>query len=227
MSIWDRIIEAIENLVAGSGLSDLFTSRSKAPEKTVAFTIAVIALSAKMAKADGHVTRNEVSAFREIFSIEASEEANAARIYNLARSDVAGYEHYAKSIAGMFDEDKAILTDLLEGLFYIASADGDYHPAEDAFLKTVAGIFEVNARDFNRIRATFAPDFAPDPYVILGVDHDAQLADIRAAWRALVKANHPDLLMARGVPQEAITLANRRLDAINTAWDAIKESHAA
>ena len=121
MSLWTRITEALAALAQGEGLAAVFEKLSTPPEKTVAFAIAVIALSAKMAKADGVVTRDEVTAFREIFYISPEEEHNAARIYNLARQDVAGYEHYANQIARMFGADKSVLCDLMEGLFSIAA----------------------------------------------------------------------------------------------------------
>ena len=125
MSIWTRISEALAALAKGEGLSAVFEQLKTPPEKTIGFTIAVIALGAKMAKADGHVSRDEVAAFREVFAIPKSEEPNAARVFNLARQDVAGFDLYAARIAAMFGPGDAVLVDLLEGLFHIAMADGD------------------------------------------------------------------------------------------------------
>ena len=85
MSIWSRIADALSALTLGEGLSSVFEKLRTPPERTVGFTIAVIALGAKMAKADGHVTRDEVTAFREVFHIPAQEEDQAARVFNLAR----------------------------------------------------------------------------------------------------------------------------------------------
>ena len=123
------------------GCSAVFEKLRYEPEKTVAFAIAVIALSAKMAKADGHVSRDEVTAFREVFHISPADEAGAARVFNLARQDVTGFEEYARRIKSMYGEDTEPLTDLLEGLFHIAMADGLYHPNEDVFLHEVSRYF--------------------------------------------------------------------------------------
>ena len=120
MSIWTRISESLAALASGEPLSAVFERLRTPPERSVAFTIAVIALSAKMAKADGLVTRDEVMAFREVFEIPPTEESNAAKVFNLARQDVAGFEDYAKRIKAMFDADEATLCDLMEGLFHIA-----------------------------------------------------------------------------------------------------------
>ncbi|MGR3793986.1 TerB family tellurite resistance protein [Vannielia sp. SX4] len=224
MSIWSRIGDALSALAAGEGLSAVFDKLRTAPERTVGFTIAVIALGAKMAKADGQVTRDEVTAFREVFTIPPAEEANAARVFNLARQDVAGFEDYAARIARMFDEGHGALTDLLEGLFHIAMADGEYHPKEDDFLARVAAIFRVDDREFRSLRARFVPDAEPDPYAVLGVAPDAPLEEVRAAWKRQVRESHPDVMMARGVPEEAVRMAEKRLIAVNRAWEEINAS---
>ena len=222
MSIWTRITDALSSLAQGDSLADVFDKLRTPPERSVAFAIAVIALGAKMAKADGQVTRDEVAAFREVFTIPSGEERNAGRLFNLARTDIAGFEDYARKIKAMYGDDaQAPLCDLMEGLFHIALADGVYHPNEDAFLARVAEIFGMDDARFKRLRAQFVPDAERDPYDVLGVSRDADMAEIRAAWRALVRDTHPDRMMARGVPEEAIKLAEKRMIAINRAWDDI------
>ncbi len=223
MSIWTRITEVIKALAAGESLASVFERLRTPPERTVAFTIAVISLGAKMAKADGTVTRDEVRAFREIFYIAPEDEAAAARVFNLARQDVAGFEHYARRIGRMFRDDPEMLESLLEGLFFIAVADGGYEEAENAFLSVVAREFGIGERCFRALRARYAPDHTPDPYDVLGVEPDMPLDVIRARWRALVHETHPDRLAAHGVPEEAVKLATRRLIAINDAWEAIQD----
>lgn len=225
MSLWSRISDAIAALAKGEGLSAVFEHLRSPPQQSVAFTIAVIALGAKMAKADGQVTRDEVTAFREVFTISAEDEASAARVFNMARQDVAGFEEYAKRIKAMFADQREVLHDLLEGLFHIALADGHYHPKEDDFLDQVRQIFGMPDREFRSMRAQFVTDHAPDPYDVLGVTPDADFDDIRQAYKALVRQSHPDSMRARGVPDEALKLAQSRLVAINNAWDEIKKVH--
>ncbi len=224
MSIWSRISDALSALTAGEGLSAVFEKLRASPDRTVAFTIAVIALGAKMAKADGQVTRDEVTAFREVFHIPASEEANAARLFNLARTDVAGFDDYARRILAMYEPQDRTLCDLMEGLFHIAMADGEYHPGEDEFLHRVAEIWGFDDQRFSRIRAQFVPDAERDPYDVLGVSPEADIDEVRAVWRAQVRETHPDRLMARGVPEEAVKIAEKRLIAINRAWEQINEA---
>ncbi|QYX55885.1 molecular chaperone DjiA [Roseovarius sp. SCSIO 43702] len=224
MSLWSRISDAISALAAGESLTVVFDRLRTPPERTVAFTIAVIALSAKMAKADGLVTRDEVTAFREVFQIARDDEPGAARVFNLARQDVAGFEEYAARIRTMFAGERAALCDLMEGLFHIAMADGVYHPNEDLFLERVAELFELPEADFRAIRARFVEGAPRDPYAVLGVSRDAPLDEIRDAWRRQVRDTHPDRMLARGVPEEAIKLAEKRMVAINRAWEEINEA---
>lgn len=221
MSIWTRISEALSALAQGEGLATVFERLRTTPERSVAFTIAVIALGAKMAKADGQVTRDEVAAFRSVFSIAPDEEENAARVFNLARQDVAGFDAYARKIAAMFAPGDRVLTDVVEGLFHIAVADGEYHPHEDHFLREVAQIFGLGDRCFRALQVRFVPDMTPDPHDVLGVAPDAPMAEIRAAWRQAVRESHPDGMAARGLPPEAIRLAEERLVAVNRAWEEI------
>ncbi|WP_299928000.1 molecular chaperone DjiA [uncultured Pelagimonas sp.] len=218
MSIWSRISQAVAALASGEGLSAVFEKLRSPPERSIAFTIAVIALSAKMAKADGLVTRDEVTAFREVFQIAVEDEEGAAKVFNLARQDVAGFEDYASRIKSMFGSEPGTLCDLMEGLFHIAMADGTYHPAEDTFLTEVAAIFEIDELRFRTMRARFVPDATPDPYTVLGVTPDMPIEDIRKHWRQLVRETHPDVMIARGVPKEAVKLSERRMQDINDAW---------
>jgi DnaJ like chaperone protein len=224
MSVWTRITDALSALSKGESLSAVFDRLRTPPERSVAFTIAVIALGAKMAKADGQVTRDEVTAFREVFQIAQADEAGAARVFNMARTDVAGYRDYARRIRAMFSDDPGTLRDLMEGLFHIAMADGFYHPDEDRFLVDVAEEFGLGNAEFQALRVRFVPDAKPDPYSVLGVTPETPRSDIRAAWRRLVRATHPDAMIARGVPEEAIRLAEKRMVDINRAWDEINRA---
>lgn len=222
MSVWSLITRVLGALASGESLAAVFERLRTPPERSVAFTIAVIALGAKMAKADGRVTRDEVSAFREVFTIPPGEEEAAARVFNLARQDVAGFETYARQIGRMFEGEAEPLCNLIEGLFFIAMADGVLHPEEERFLARVAELVGLSPARFAMLHARFAPGQGHDPYFVLGVSPQESNDHIRAIWRAEVRASHPDTMAARGVPPEAVRLAERRLVAINAAWDEIR-----
>jgi DnaJ like chaperone protein len=194
------------------------------PRRRVTFTIAVIALGAKMAKADGEVTRDEVAAFNEGFSGPPGEEAHMRLIFDLARRSTHGFESYARQVGKLFGDDKAVLEDLLGGLFHIALADGALCAAEDTYLREVARLFGLSAPDYARIRATHGgpsheePD---DPYAVLGVTSAASAEEIRVAYHKLVRETHPDVLIAKGAPPENLAIATARIARINAAHDCL------
>lgn len=187
----------------------------------VVFTIAMIALAAKMAKADGTVTDDEVEAFHRLFRVAPAEQASVDRIFRLAQQDTAGFEAYAGQIAKMLAGNPALLEDILDGLFEIAKADGIFHPGEAAFLERVADIFGFTPAAYRRLRASHIGPDRGDPYVILGVDFEAGDDEVKATWRMLVRENHPDKLMGRGVPEEFVRLATDKLAVINGAYERI------
>jgi DnaJ like chaperone protein len=214
-------------LTQGESLTTVLDKLRTKPERSVAFTIAVIALGAKMAKADGLVTKDEVAAFRQVFHIAKRDEAQAARVFNLARQDVAGYEVYASTVAAMFKDEMPVMENLVEGLFHIAMADGQYHPAEDDFVHTVASKFEINDAAFRAMRTRFVPDAPPDAYDVLGVTPETPLDEVRKIWRQKIRETHPDILMSKGLPEEAITMATKKMIAVNEAWEEIYDAYEA
>lgn len=192
------------------------------PRRRVTFTIAVIALGAKMAKADGEVTRDEVAAFNEVFSVPSGEEAHMRMIFDLARRSTHGFESYARQVARLFADDRAVLEDLLGGLFHIALADGALCAAEDAYLREVARLLGFDAADYGRIRAIHAGppyDEPEDPHAVLGVAVGASPDEIRVAYHRLVRETHPDAMIAQGLPPELMTRATARIAKINAAHD--------
>ncbi|MEP0518636.1 MAG: DnaJ family molecular chaperone [Hyphomicrobiales bacterium] len=209
----DRITKAI------SGLADPKARRQ------AAFSIAMIALSAKMAKADGIVTTDEIYAFRDIFEIPQAEQTNVARLFNLAKQDIAGFEAYAERIARLYDEDMQTLEDILDGLFHIAKADGVIHEREQAFLVRVSEIFGFDTEAYEAIELRHTDRGDGDPYRILGVSTDLSLEEIKKNYRKKVSEFHPDRMIARGVPPEFISIANDRMAAINQAWEQIQKVH--
>lgn len=241
MSVWGKILGgaagfalggplgALIGAVAGHAVDKLRTPGREGEgaagdtTKGIAFTIAVIVLGAKMAKADGQVTHDEVAAFKEVFHVPPDELKNVGRLFNQARKDASGFEPYAEQIGRMFRDHPAVLEELLDGLFHIARADGVVHQEELAYLERIAAIFGFNAVDWDRIRAgNVAPDKG-DPFEILGMSRSAGDDEIKAAYRRLVRENHPDSLIAQGMPAEFVELANEKLAIINVAYDRIRE----
>jgi DnaJ like chaperone protein len=226
MTVWQKIA-GLATAVGGAGGSllqefgaALGVNQQGPPEQDVAFTIAVIALSAKMAKADGIVSLGEREAFETTYRFAPDQAANVRRVYDLAKQDVAGFESYADQIAALLKDNKRLLQHVLEGLLNVAAADGILHPKEDAFLKAVSQRFGFSDSEFRFLRARFVVDH-DSPYDVLRLSPDASNGQIKAQYRTLVRNNHPDSMMASGVPAAFIELANRKLAAINAAYATI------
>ena len=219
-SLWQRMLDILE---AGAAAVRRVLERHSGVD-SVAFSIAFIALAAKQAKADGTVTRDEVRMFRKIFVIPPEEEQNAARVFNLCRQDLAGYEYYAKQLhnaLGTADPECETRSAVLDGLFHIAMADGEYHPNEERFLRRVAEIFGLSDSVFIKLQSQHVPE-RRNPWVILGLAPGASTEALKQARRDFLKNNHPDRLMARGLPTEMIALAAARLATFNTAYDEVR-----
>ena len=243
MSVWGKVLGGAAGFALGGPLGALIgavaghaVDRISAGEpdasaddatKNIAFTIAVIVLGAKMAKADGQVTPDEVSAFKQVFRVPPEEMKNVGRLFNRARNDAAGFEPYARQIGRMFKDHPAVLVELLDGLFHIARADGTVTDDELTYLEQVAQIFGLGAAEWDRVRASNMGPDKSDPYVILGISRDDSDDDIKSAYRKLVRENHPDRLVAQGMPQEFVDLANERLATINAAYERLRKQRGA
>ena len=231
MSFWERIVgpDTVVRIDQVFGrLSGLFARQDVGGDADqsqthyqVAFTIAVVALGAKMAKADGLVTPDEVAAFKQVFTVAASDMVHVGRVFALARADTAGFEAYAQQLARLFTNNKQLLGDVLDGLFHVASADGVLHPAEDQYLGEIARLFGFSLSEYLYVRSHFVNASDIDPLHVLGLTPQTDTDTLKATYRRLVAENHPDRYIARGMPAEAVEIANRKLAAINEAYATI------
>mgnify|MGYP000259421702 CR=1 FL=1 len=234
MSIWTDIGQFLSTIVTDTFSSVVERIRTvfegnAETRKRVAFSVAIIALSAKMAKADGVVTEDEVSAFQEIFSVPPEELNNVSRLYNLAKQDVAGYDAYAAQVKSLFPgddpADNDILHDVIDALFHIAKADGVIHENELLFIEDISVLFGFSEPVFERIKLRHTQGETCDPYLVLDAHNSWDYERLKQQYRKRVAESHPDRLIARGVPSEFILIANDRLATINAAWEQIEHSH--
>ena len=236
MTIWGKIIGSATGFAFGGPIGallggaaghaiDKFKTKQKLPEelalKQIGFTIGVIVLSAKMAKADGKVTKSEIKAFKEKINVPDNEIKNVARLWDQAKKTTDGFEVYAKQISNLLEKNSSVLEELLNLLVIIAEADGKITNLEKIYLKEVSNIFGFSEQDFERICSSKLEKHI-DPYQTLGVLKDAPLEEIKNKWKTLAMKHHPDRLIAQGIPQDIIETNTYRLKEINNAWDLIK-----
>jgi DnaJ like chaperone protein len=249
MKLWDRLAGVVAGLgtdaqLSGSGQIGVLLSRLAslshddnadgildcedyramfAPDHQAAFTVGVIALSAKMAKADGVVTRDEVRVFQEMFRVTPGAMKDVSRIFNLAKEDAAGYESYAEQLASLLNENRRLLEDVLEGLFQIALADGVLHANEEQVLANIAKLFGFTDAEFVAIKACQLNSGPDHPYEILGVRPEIDNETLKAHYSKLVADHDPDAMIARGVPPEFLSIATRKIAVLTAAYETVAE----
>lgn len=191
------------------------------------FTVAVIVLSAKMAKADGIVAADEVKAFKEAFKVSPAEMKQAAPVFNSAKRDAADFEACAEQLVELFRGNRKLLEDVLDGLFHIAKADAEVHRQEEQFLGEVAKRFGFTPAEFKSIKARHLVADKRDPYDVLGVEPSIGDEELERHYRGLIADSHAEELIARGVPKEFVIIAIERRAALSEAYEAILKERSA
>jgi DnaJ like chaperone protein len=228
MGFWRKIDKLAQGSIfeslTGSVSNRLDNWQRKDKTQDVSFTIGVIVLGAKLAKADGKVTREEVSAFKEVFDVPENEKKNVGRLFDSAKNNVEGFEVYARQIGKMFNDRPEVLRNLLGCLYHIANADGEVTEGELSYLYSVCNHFGLSDDDFSNLGPDAQAMPSSNPFRTLGLEPSDDEATIKKKYRTLVKENHPDRLLAEGADDETFEKANRRLAEINAAYRAIKET---
>jgi len=240
MSIWAKLIGgaagfaiggpigAILGVMAGGALSNKSNksfnfSKINQNQKQQIFTISFIVLAAKLAKSDGLVTDDEVNAFKEKFKVSKSDLPKVGKIFNEAKKNVYGYKQIADQVGFLFQDNKILLEELLNNLFYIASSDGQISTKEVEFLKSISKSFKFTEDDFQRIFQYNLNNNDADPFKILSLNRNCSESEIRNKWIKLSKEHHPDNLISKGLPNEFVEQSNKELVKINLAYEKIKK----
>ena len=187
------------------------------------FALSLIVLSAKLSKADGQVSKEELIAVRDKLKIPESEIEQVGKIFNKAKQESTGYEPYAQQIAQIYKNNQNVLEEVINILFYIAEADGNVSKSELDMIQHIAQIFGLNQSQFNSIQESRKSSGKLNPYVVLGSNPEEDIQAIRKKYLKLSKENHPDMLISKGVPEEVIEESKKKMRAINSAWDQIQK----
>ena len=187
------------------------------------FALSLIVLSAKLSKADGQVSKEELIAVRDKLKIPESEIEQVGKIFNKAKQESTGYEPYAQQITQIYKNNQNVLEEVINILFYIAEADGNVSKSELDMIQHIAQIFGLNQSQFNSIQVSRKSSGKLNPYVVLGSNPEEDIQAIRKKYLQLSKENHPDMLISKGVPEEVIEESKKKMRAINSAWDQIQK----
>ena len=237
MSIWGSLIGGMVGLSLGGPFGMLLgsliggkISRARSTVRTGSFAqpqqvfaLSLIVLSAKLSKADGQVSHEELVAVKDKLRIPENEIDQVGKIFNKAKEESTGFEPYAEQISKIYQGNLNVLEEVINILFYIAEADGNVSKSELKMIQKIAKIFGLNQVQFNSIKESRKGSDKLNPYIVLESNPDDDLQSIRKKYLKLSKENHPDLLISKGVPQEVIDESKNKMRAINSAWDQIQK----
>ena len=205
-----------------SGLNSSKTIGNQQNSQEV-FALSLIILSAKLSKADGHVSKEELIAVKDKLQIPDSEIDQVAKIFNKAKDESTGYEPYAKQIAEIFRDNINVLEEVINILFYIAEADGHVSNDEETMIANIAYIFGLSQKQYQSIKESRKTSDKLNPYIVLESQPTDDLKTIRKNYIKLSKEHHPDLLISKGVPVEVINESKNKMRSINAAWDQVQK----
>ena len=238
MSIWGSLIGGMVGLSLGGPFGMLLgsiiggkISRARSGARNFGtfaqpqqvFALSLIVLSAKLSKADGQVSKEELIAVRDKLKIPENEINNVGKIFNKAKEESSGYEPYAQQIAQIYKNNLNVLEEVINILFYIAEADGNISQSELNMIQHIAQIFGLNQSQFNSIRESRKSSDKLNPYIVLESKPEENLQTIRKKYLKLSKEHHPDILISKGVPKEVIEESKKKMRAINSAWGQIQK----
>jgi len=238
MSIWGSLIGGMIGFSFGGPFGMLLgsliggkISRAKSRSSGFAsfaqpqqiFALSLIVLTAKLSKADGQVSKEELIAVRDKLKIPDNEIEQVGKIFNKAKEESTGYEPYAKQISQIYKSNPNVLEEVINILFYIAEADGNISQSEMNMIQHIAEIFGLNNTQFNSIKESRKSSDKLNPYIVLGCNPDDNLQNIRKKYLKLSKEHHPDILISKGVPEEVIEESKKKMRSINSAWDQIQK----
>ena len=237
MSIWGSLIGGMIGFSLGGPFGMLLgsllggkisRSRSAAGFSAInqgqrMFALSLIVLSAKISKADGQVSKEELIAVKDKLKIPENEIDQVGKIFNKAKEESTGYEPYAQQIAQFYKGNINVLEEVINILFYIAESDGEVSKSEIEMIENIAKIFGLSEKQYLSIKESRKGTDKLNPYVVLESKPDDDLSEIRKKYLLLSKQHHPDLLLSKGVPQEVIEESKNKMRAINSAWDQIQK----
>ena len=239
MSIWGSLIGGMIGFSLGGPFGMLLgsliggkISRAKGSfnnsfaQPQQVFALSLIVLSAKLSKADGQVSKEELIAVKDKLKIPDNELDQVGKIFNKAKEESTGYQPYAEQIAQIYKNNLNVLEEVINILFYIAEADGNISDAELNMIEDISRIFGLNQTQFNSLKESRKSSDKLNPYVVLESNPEDNIADIRKKYIKLSKEHHPDLLLSKGVPVEVIEESKKKMRAINSAWDQIQKLNA-
>ncbi|MEA3553994.1 MAG: DnaJ domain-containing protein [Campylobacterota bacterium] len=200
----------------------------------------LVAMMAKVAKADGEVSELEAEILSHTFTDISNhfENSNEVReeLKNIYKKEMKTFDNtvdVAKKYLKLTKRDYSKRLKVMEYLLNLAFIDNDFSKAEFMITEDIANNMEIKRSDFENIIAQFEQFYAQKQnskelslekaYNILGVTKDDDKGTIKKKYRQLVKENHPDIITGQGAEQSIIDEATAKLQEINEAYELLKK----
>lgn len=203
------------------------------------FLETVFILMGKLAKADGHVSQDEIAhveQFMQKLGMTAEHRVRAIALFKQGADPAFDIDPTYKRFMAICGHTKNLKQVLLVYLIVMAMADGHLHPAEEALLADIAGRLGYDQAAFKLVldmvlnQSHFAGGQAnvaaalDDAYKALGISKDSTDQEMKRAYRKLISQYHPDKLIGQGVPEDMIAMATEQAKEIQLAYDLIKKN---
>lgn len=202
-------------------------------QRGMVFCASAAAMMAKLAKADGRVSREEIAEIEAAFGrLGFSQAARdyAVEVFRRAKDDSHSIFEYAREFAAAMDSVE-VRELFYEILWDIAGADGGVSPGELEMLRRLPAALGIRGEWFayfseERLGRSGRPrqDALKEAYTLLDASPSDSDEELKAKYRTLAKRNHPDILRSRGLPDEMIGKATEKMGRINDAWKTIREA---
>ena len=236
MSIWGRVIGGFIGwsllgpfgIIIGSIIGSKISSKARLggfgthAQPQQVFAVAIIVLSAKVCRADGKISKAELLAVKDKLKIPENEIDNVGKLFNAAAKESSGYEEYCNQLNLVFANAPQVKEEIINILLYISESDG-VDVRETNLIKDIAKNLQLNENQFMGILESRKESGKLNPYIVLGCNSEDSLQDIRKKYLLLSKEHHPDVLVAKGVPEEVLEESKKKMRSINSAWDQIQK----
>jgi len=198
-----------------------------------------------LAKVDGHISKSEIARTEQIITqmgLGADQRQQAIDLFRRGAASDFKMEPVVAAFLQICGPQRQIQQTLLLFLIALAQADQGMEPAEHAALVRIASVMGLGAAQLEQLlRMTRAQEHfqdhrgqaaqrgtsLADAYMALGVNSAVGDKELKQAYRRLMSENHPDKLIAKGVPEAMIKLATTRAQEIQAAYEMIKKTRPA
>ncbi len=209
------------------GESNSSVNISSLEQRQAAYFVALFSMLAKMAKADGVISKEEIAVIDDFMKNQiqlSGESLQFARdIFREAKQSPHTFEQFAAQFAEI-NPDSNLLNSMLDLLFSVAASDKKLHPEELRLLKSAKEIWNIPEQLFQSMQEQYFPTTVADRYyAVLHCTAHSSDAEIKRQYRKMVTDYHPDKIVSKGLPEEFVELASKKFREIQEAYEKIRE----